>query len=245
MSTPSFERLLVSVALVLAACGSGDDGAGEDASGGLGMGLDAPDASADSGVPPPVEVPEDAPTVLFLSDSIGAGLHLAEHQAFPSILHRRLAAAGRPFHLINASESGRTSAGGVGALDWTLGQGPDVVVIGIGGNDGLRGVPLAEVEKNLRTMIERSQDVAQRVVLLGVRIPENYGDYAREFDALYPALAAEYATAFVPYYMEEVGLVPELNLADGMHPSAEGHGLIAQGIEGVLAEVLDGLSRPD
>ena len=119
------------------------------------------------------------------------------------------------------------------------------MVIGIGGNDGLRGVELAEVEKNLRTMIERSQAVAQRVVLLGVRIPENYGDYARDFDALYPALAAEYDTAFVPYYMEEVGLVPELNLADGMHPSAEGHELIAKGIEGVLAEALDGLDSGD
>ena len=236
-----FTRSRALTFLLLSACGASTD-SGNPAGLETG-GLDAPDALADAEAPPPVEVPADAPTVLVLGDSIGAGLHLAEHQAFPAILQRRLAAAGRPFHLVNASESGRTSAGGVTALDWTLGQEPDVVVIGIGGNDGLRGVPLEEIESNLRTMIERAQAVADRVVLLGVRIPENYGDYAVDFDALYPALAEEYGTAFVPFFMDEVGLVPELNLADGMHPSPEGHERIADTVEPVLARALDEAGR--
>lgn len=207
--------------------------------------LDAPDVLADGVPPAPVDVPAGAPTVLVLSDSIGAGLHLAEHQAFPAVLQRRLAAEGRPFRLVNASESGRTSAGGVGALDWTLKSGPDLVVIALGGNDGLRGIPIDEIERNLRTMIERSRAAGARVLLLGVRLPLNYDDYGAEFDALYPALAEEYGIAFVPFYMEGVGSVAELNLADGLHPSPRGHEKLAENVAPALASTLAELMDDD
>ncbi len=241
MFTPRFRPLSPLTLILLAACGGASD---PDVAGGPGFELDATDALADDAAPPPVEVPAGSPAVLFLSDSIGAGLHLAEHQAFPAVVQRRLAASGRPFELINASESGRTTAGGVGALDWTLRREPDVVVIALGGNDGLRGVALEEVEQNLRAMIERSRAAGARVVLLGVRIPENYGAYAEDFAALYPKLAEEYATGFVPFYMEGVGLVPELNLADGLHPSPEGHERIADRVEGEVKEALEALAEP-
>ena len=118
--------------------------------------LDAPaEQAAEAPLERPV-IPAGSPTVAFLADSIGAGLHLAEDQAFPAVLQRRLAAAGVPFRLVNASESGRTSAGGVTALDWILRSHPDVLVIGLGGNDGLRGVPLEEIERNLRLQIGRA-----------------------------------------------------------------------------------------
>jgi acyl-CoA thioesterase-1 len=236
MRTQRAAILALALAALLAGCG--DDGSDERPRAGA---LDAPDALADESPRVegwPVHVPEGAPTVLVLSDSIGAGLHLAEHQAYPAALQRKLAAAGTPFHLVNASESGRTSAGGVGALDWTLRSEPDVVVIALGGNDGLRAIPIAETERNLRTMIERSRAAGARVLLLGVRIPENYGAYAVEFDAIYPALAEEYGVAFVPFYMEGVGGVPELNLADGLHPTPEGHEKLAETVAPALAEVL-------
>ncbi|WP_419192466.1 arylesterase [Engelhardtia mirabilis] len=186
-------------------------------------------------------VPETAPTVLFMGDSIGAGLHLAEHQAFPALLQQRLSAAGLPFRLVNASESGRTAAGGAAAIDWSLRTKPDLVVIELGGNDGLRGIPVEETERNLRAMIAASRDAGARVLLLGVRLPPNYGEAAERFDALYPALAKELDVAFVPFFMEGVGGVPELNLADGLHPTAVGHERLADNVEPTLRELLEAL----
>ena len=125
----------------LAAACSG--GAGEDRA--LPAQLDAPAAEAGLAPAAAVLVPADAPTVVFLADSIGAGLHLSLDQAFPAVLQRRLAAEGLPFHLVNASQSGRTSAGGATALAWTLRSKPDLLVIALGGNDGLRGRTTAQL----------------------------------------------------------------------------------------------------
>lgn len=187
-------------------------------------------------------IPAGSPTVAFLADSIGAGLHLAEDQAFPAVLQRRLATAGVPFRLVNASESGRTTAGGVTALDWILRSHPDVLVVGLGGNDGLRGVPLEEIERNLRRLLEGARDAHLRVLLLGIRIPANYGDYATRFDALYPALAEEYGLSFVPFYMEGVGGQADENLGDGLHPTPEGHERLAENVAPFLRKLLTELS---
>lgn len=200
--------------------------------------FDAP--AGDVTAPPPaLEIPEDAPTVLVMGDSIGAGLHLAEHQAFPAILQRRLFDAGVPFHLVNASVSGQTSAGGLSRYDWSLKVEPDVVVIELGGNDGLRGIELDSVERNLRGLIEQSQGAGARVLLLGVRMSPDLGDYAIEFDALYPHLAEETGAVLVPSFMDGVGGVPEMNLADGLHPTAAGHERLADRIESALRSVLE------
>ncbi len=223
-------------ALLLAACGAG---AAEDAGGERTPTLlDAPAADVAAAPAPALDVPADAPTVLFLGDSIGAGLHLAEHQAFPAVLQARLAADGLPFRLANVSESGRTTSGGVTGLDWALRSEPAVVVIELGGNDGLRGVALEQVEANLRRLVAESRAAGARVLLLGVRLPPNYGEYGERFDALYPRLAAELDLAFVPSFMDDVGGVPELNLPDGLHPTAEGHERLADNVEAALRDLV-------
>ena len=191
--------------------------------------LDAP-AVDDSAPIIDLEIPEDAPTVVFLGDSLGAGLHLAEQRAFPAILQARLFETGVPFRLVNASESGRTTAGGVTALDWVLRSKPDVLVIELGGNDGLRGVPVAEIEENLRRLIDGARDANATVLLLGVRLPPNYGEYGAEFDSLFPRLAKEHDLVFAPYFMEDVGGVAEQNLGDGLHPTTEGQERLAENI---------------
>jgi len=203
--------------------------------------LDAPADEAAEAPLAPVALPADAPTVAFLSDSIGAGLHLAGDQAFPAVLQRLLAAEGLPFRLVNASESGRTTSGGVTALPWTLRSDPDVLVIALGGNDGLRGIDLAEIEQNLRRLIEGARGAGVRVLLLGMRIPANYGDYAKAFDALYPALAAEYGVAFVPFYMDGVAGVVDQNQDDGLHPTPAGQERLAQNVAPALRGLLEEL----
>jgi acyl-CoA thioesterase-1 len=229
--------LAVSAVLALGALACNDGGASEPRRNALSF--DGPAAEVrDAPAPRSLAIPAEAPTVVFLSDSIGAGLHLPEHQAFPAVLQARLAARDLAFELVNASESGRTSAGGVTALDWVLRREPDVVVIAIGGNDGLRGIELADVERNLRTLIGRSREAGARVLLLGVRLPPNYGDYGTRFDALYPRLAEELDLAFVPFYMEGVGSVPEMNLPDGLHPTPEGHERLADNVQPVLEALL-------
>ncbi len=225
----------LSCVLALLGCGSGESGKQEPIPN-LFDGPAADVASDDRAAP--LEIPEGAPTVVFLGDSMGAGLHLAEHQAFPAVLQARLAEEGLPFHLVNASESGRTTAGGVTALAWVLRSKPDVVVIELGGNDGLRGIALEEIEKNLRSMIATAREADANVLLLGVRLPPNYGEYGASFDALFPALAAEFELAFVPYFMEEVGGVAEQNLADGLHPTAEGQKRLAENVQAGLRELL-------
>ena len=220
----------------LGSCGDDDADRGEATL------FDAPAA----GVSAPaerLEIPAEAPTVAFLGDSIGAGLHLAEHQSFPAVLQRRLSDE-QPFHLVNASESGRTTAGGLTALKWVLRSEPDLLVIELGGNDGLRFIPLETVEANLRAMIAGAREAGAEVLLLGVRLPPNYKEYGAAFDALYPRLAEELEVAFVPFFMEGVGGVAEMNQDDLLHPTAQGQELLAARIEPTLREVLQGLDDP-
>jgi acyl-CoA thioesterase-1 len=179
------------------------------------------------------------PRVVFLGDSISAGLHLPADQAFPAVVQQKLATRGVHFQLMNAGLSGDTSAGGLRRIDWLLKQSPALVVIELGGNDGLRGVPLPSIEANLRALIAKVKAQGARVLLLGMRIPPSYGaDYAQGFADLYPRLAAELAVPLVPTFMDGVGGVPELNLEDGLHPTAQGHEKLAETLAPKLAEQL-------
>ena len=185
------------------------------------------------------EVPAHAPLVVFLGDSIAAGLHLAAGEAFPAVLQRELAADGLPFRLVNAGVSGDTSAGGLRRVEWLLDQDPDVLVVELGGNDGLRGQPTEAVEANLRAIAATARERGARVLLLGVRLPPNLGkEYVEAFEAVYPRLAEELDLAFVPFFMEGVAGEPELNLSDGLHPSAAGHRLLAEHVEPALRALL-------
>jgi acyl-CoA thioesterase-1 len=202
-----------------------------------------PSAPAPAPVTAPVAVPAPAgPKVAFLGDSISAGLHLPSDQAFPSVVQRTLAARGKPFELLNAGLSGDTTAGGLRRVDWILKQQPALVVVELGANDGMRGQPVAEVEKNLHAIVERIRARGAAVLLLGLRIPPSYGQsYVEGFDAIYPRVAKELGVAFVPFFMEGVAAEPKLNLPDGIHPTKEGHERLAENLAGPLEQALSAL----
>jgi len=178
------------------------------------------------------------PLVVFLGDSLTAGLGLGEGQAYPALLDRQLREEGRPARVINAGVSGDTTAGGLSRLGWLLRQHPDLVVVGLGANDGLRGLPLAEVESNLRAIILRAQAAGARVLLLGMRIPTNYGPYAGQFAAIYPKLAKETNVPLVPFLLDKVGGIRSLNQADGIHPTAQGQEIVARNVRPYLEKAL-------
>jgi len=180
-------------------------------------------------------VSSDAPKVIFLGDSLSAGLHLDADQAFPAVLQRRLIEAELPFDLVNAGVSGDTTAGGLSRIDWLLEQAPEIVVVELGGNDGLRGLAVQEIEDNLRSILQRIKDAGATPILLGMRIPTNYGvEYADSFRAIYERLADELEVPSVLDFLAGVGGVRELNLPDGIHPNSRGHELLADNIESVI-----------
>jgi len=177
--------------------------------------------------------------VVFLGDSLTAGFGLAEEQAFPAVVEERLSERGVPVEVVNAGVSGDTSAGGLARLDWILRRRPEVLVVGLGANDGLRGIPPQTTEDNLRAIVRRARRDGVRVVLLGMKIPPNYGpEHTAAFEALYPRIAADLAVPFVPFLLAGVGGEPELNLPDGIHPDVEGHRRVAANVVPVLLPVV-------
>lgn len=209
-----------------------------------GEGASSVAARASSDKRPELVIPPDAPTVTVLGDSIAAGLHLAADDAFPAALQRQLAAQGRPFKLVNAGVSGDTSAGGLRRLEWVLRSAPDVLLVELGANDGLRAGSLVELEGNLRAIASGAKAAGARVVLLGMHIPPNLGaDYARAFAELYERVAQAEGVDFVPRFLAGVGGDPRLNLEDGIHPTVEGHERLAANLAPKLAAVLDELAR--
>jgi acyl-CoA thioesterase I len=188
---------------------------------------------------PAVPAPAPAtPLVVFLGDSLTAGLGLDENQAYPALLGRQLQEEGKAVRVVNAGVSGDTTAGGLARIGWILGQHPDLVVVGLGANDGLRGLPITEVETNLREIIRRSRAAGARILLLGMRLPPNYGPYAEQFTALYPKLAKELDVPLVPFLLDKVGGIRSLNQADGIHPTAKGQEMVAKNVLPYLEEML-------
>lgn len=178
------------------------------------------------------------PLVVFLGDSLTAGLGLDAAAAYPARVEAALEGAGEPVRVLNAGVSGDTTAGGLSRLSWILKQKPDVLVVGLGANDGLRGVPLSDVEKNLREILRRGQAAGARVLLLGMRLPPNYGEYADRFAEMYPRIAKDMDVPLVPFLLEGVGGVARLNQEDGIHPTAEGQEILAKNVLPYLRTVL-------
>jgi acyl-CoA thioesterase-1 len=171
-----------------------------------------------------------AATVVALGDSLTAGYGLEETEAWPALLEAKLAAAGLPWRVVNAGVSGETSSGTLSRTDWVLRQlKPEVVVLAIGANDGLRGIEPRLLESNLLAIVRRLQAGGATVVIAGMRMVVNMGEeYTREFAAVYPAVARETGADFIPFLLEGVAAVPALNLADGIHPNAAGHRVVAE-----------------
>ncbi|MEX2401252.1 MAG: arylesterase [Rhodothermales bacterium] len=185
-----------------------------------------------------------APTVLFLGNSLSAGSGLDEQDAFPSLIRQRIDSLGWNFRVINAGLSGETSSGGLRRIDWVLRQPVNVLVLELGGNDGLRGIPVDVTRENLRQIIRKTRDVYPdvRIVLAGMQIPPNLGhDYTQRFRAVYPELAEAEDTYLIPFLLEGVGGVDSLMQGDGIHPTEEGHRLVAENVWKVLAPVLQSM----
>ena len=193
-----------------------------------------PAAPADPAAPPP------RPRVVALGDSLTAGYGLLESQAYPSLLQKLIDQDGYAFEVINAGVSGDTSAGGLRRLDWALNGNVRVLILALGANDGLRGLPIAEMKDNLGTIIDRAREKNVVVILAGMEAPPNYGpEYVQAFRAAYRDLAARKRVVFVPFLLDNVAGVATLNQPDGIHPNEEGTRMVADTIWPVLRTVLD------
>lgn len=184
--------------------------------------------------------------ILFLGDSLTAGYGLPDPvtQAYPAIIQQKLdAASPGQWRVVNAGVSGDTTSGGLRRIDWVTRRPVSILVLALGSNDGLRGLDPALVERNLAAIAERvrAKNPDARVLLLGQRMPTSMGDYAARFDAVFASLAEKHGWAFVPFLLEGVGGVRELNQADAIHPNEEGHRRMAETVWGGLALLVNAL----
>ncbi len=182
------------------------------------------------------------PTVLFFGNSLTAGYGLDPSEAFSSIIQQRLDSMGLSYQVVNAGLSGETTASGNTRLDWVLEQQPiDVFVLELGANDGLRGISTEETQRNLNAMIDKVQEIypEAEIILSGMMVPPNMGaKYAADFQKIFPEVANNQEVALIPFLLEDVAGEPELNLPDGIHPTAEGHQIVANTVWEVLYPIL-------
>jgi len=180
--------------------------------------------------------------IVVLGDSITAGFGLEDpDQAYPALLQRKIDAAGLRYTVANAGLSGDTTAGGLRRVDWALGDGADVLIIALGGNDGLRGLSPRQTEENLLGIIKkaRAKSPAIAVIIAGMQMPENMGrEFVEKFSAVFPRVAQEAGVTLMPFLLDGVGGVPELNQADFIHPTPEGQKKVAENVWRVLEGVL-------
>jgi acyl-CoA thioesterase-1 len=221
--------VVLALSLTVGACGSrGDDR--EDP-------RTAPSARAAARASAPVPA-RGRPRIVALGDSLTAGLGLSPGDAYPALLQQRVQAEGLDFEVVNAGVSGDTSAGGLSRLDWALEGDVRVLIVALGGNDALRGLPTDQLQHNLAQIIERAQAKGITVILAGMEAPPNYGrDYIVAFHKVFPALAQQYHVAFVPFLLQGVAGSEALNQRDGIHPTAAGARLVAANVWAALAPI--------
>jgi len=185
------------------------------------------------------------PRLVCLGDSLTAGFGVSKDEAYPAVIARHLADAGYDWEVVNAGVSGDTSAGGLSRLEWSLEGDVRILVVALGGNDGLRGLSVEAMSRNLGQIIERAQSRRIQVVLAGMEALSNMGPaYRREFHEAFPALARRYRVAFVPFLLEGVAAQVELNQSDGIHPNAEGQRKIADLLWPAIEPLLGAGSPP-
>lgn len=226
--------LATAAVFVVSACGSRDESRS--------VAFESREASDGRVLPPVADV--TTARVVVLGDSLTAGLGLPPKQAYPTLLQEYIDDNGLKFTIVNAGASGDTSAGALARLNWALDGDVRVLIVALGGNDALRGLPVAELTRNLSTIITRAQVRGIAVVLAGMEAPPNYGfDYTLSFHKVYPELAKKHHVALVPFLLKDVGGIPALNQADGIHPNAAGARIVADNVWAALKPVLDGQSR--
>ena len=188
---------------------------------------------------------DSRPRIVILGDSLSAGFGLDAGLSYPDFLQKILDDKGYSYRVVNQGLSGDTSAGGLARIDECLAEKPKIVVVELGGNDGLRGIPTANTRANLAAIIERSQAAGALVVLAGITLPRNYGDdYIKDFDQIFSSLALKYQVPLIPFLLEGLaspaGMVPGMIQSDGIHPTAKGTPLIARNVFAKLEPLLKG-----
>lgn len=184
------------------------------------------------------------PRIVFLGDSLTAGYGLDIEQAVPALVQQHLEAEGYQYEVVNAGVSGDTSAGGVRRLEWSLDGDVRILVVELGANDGLRGLPVDGMKENLKTIVRTAKARGIDVLLTGMEAPPNYGPaYTAEFRRAFRDLAGEEQVAFLPFYLTGVAGDPRLNIADGMHPNPAGARVVEANVWGVLKPMLDRQAR--
>jgi acyl-CoA thioesterase-1 len=180
-------------------------------------------------------------TILFFGNSLTAGYGIDPEESFAGRIQTRLDSLKKEFRVINGGLSGETTAGGLSRLDWFLEEEPYLFVLELGGNDGLRGIALTETKKNLLAIVDKVQAKYPntKIILAGMQIPPNMGqEYTEEFKAIYPAVAKEKNIELIPFLLEGVAGNPDLNLPDGIHPTAEGHRLVMETLWPYISKAL-------
>ena len=172
-----------------------------------------------------------AKTVLVMGDSLTEGYRLSREEAYPYLMEQELKKKHPDIKIINGGISGSTSASAPKRLEWYLRAKPDIIILALGANDGLRGLKVEETQKNLDLLISKAKGLGIKVILAGMRMPPNYGvEYTKKFDALFPELAKKHSLKFMPFILEDVAAKPKLNLPDGIHPNPDGHKVMAKNV---------------
>lgn len=176
-------------------------------------------------------------TILFFGDSLTAGYGLSPEEAFPALVEKKFIKQGKPSRVVNAGVSGETSAGGVSRIDWVLRQPVDIFILELGANDGLRGLPLDQTQKNLQSIIDKvkAKYPNAKIVIAGMMVPPNLGkEYTTKFQKIFPELARKNNATLIPFLLQNVAGDEKLNLADGIHPNPEGHKIVADNVYKVI-----------
>lgn len=179
--------------------------------------------------------------ILFFGNSLTAGMGLDPNEAFPALIQGKIDSLQLPYNVINAGLSGETTASGKNRISWVLNSDIDVFVLELGANDGLRGIPLEETRKNLEEIIDvvHHKNPNTTIILAGMQIPPNMGqEYTAEFRDIFPSLAQQYNIGLIPFLLEDVAGNPDLNQADGIHPTAEGQKIVANNIWPIIAKAI-------
>ena len=180
-------------------------------------------------------------TILFYGDSLTAGLGLTTEEAFPALVEKKFKQQGKPCKVINAGLSGETSAGGLSRLEWVLRQPVDVFVLELGANDGLRGLPIEQTQKNLQAIIDKvkAKYPKAKIVIAGMMVPPNMGpDYTSKFRKIFPELAKKNNATLIPFLLQDVAGNEKLNQPDGIHPNVEGHKIVAENVFKIVKPLL-------
>ena len=188
------------------------------------------------------EKTNNSDTILVFGDSLTAGYGLDPNDAFSAVLQAKLDSLGYDYNVVNAGLSGETTASGKNRISWVLKQNVDIFILELGANDGLRGIPLDETRTNLQAIIDtvQNKDPETKIVLAGMQIPPNMGqEYTTDFKQIFPDLAAKNDVFLIPFLLENVAGIPSLNQADGIHPTVEGHKIVADNVWEVINPLLE------